>query len=1104
METVRDTLARLERLPVDKRRLLERLLAQQGHHPPAAPIPRRADGRAPLSSAQEQLWFLQQLDPASCAYNTRAAAQLLGPLSIAALRLALDSCIQRQEILRTVIREQEGRVMQIVLPHEPLDLPVIDLQALPTGDRETLAERMAARQAERPFVLAAAPARRVALYRLSAQEHWLVFVTHHILDDGWSSAVFLRELTHAYGAWAQGRTPTVTPLPIQYSDFALWQREWLESAQASAQLTFWRQALANLSTVDMPVDRPRLRPPSRGASQPVRLDPDVTMQALALARAEGVTPFVMFLTAFVALLHRCTGQSDVAVGAPFANRGRQELEGMVGLFANTLVLRTDLSGDPSFRTALRRARGACQSAYAHQDLPFERIVEALQPARDLTRHPLVQVVFVFQHAAAAAAAEAAGLTIRTRELPSTTTPFDLVLSLTHSGSDDRAEQVIGYLRYSTDLFDAATIAQLARHFGRVLRAAAAEPDRPLSQLPLLAAEEVRTLTASTRDLALPAPRLLHDRFEETAARMGDAPAVRCGSESTTYRALRRRVHQLASRLQQLGVEPDTCVALYLDRSLDLVVAILAVLEAGGAYVPIDPATPRNRVQFTLEDASAPIVLTQQALLDRLPPVCGRIICLDSDAAIIAAEPPDRPKAVVFPDNLAYVIYTSGSTGQPKGVGVSHANVSCLLDAAQRRFAFNEQDVWTLAHSYAFDFSVWEIWGALAYGGTLVIVPAWVSRSPADFSALLRHERVTVLNQTPSAFYQLMAETMRAPQPPPRLRYVMFGGERLEPAALAPWFSWAGAAGPRLINMYGITETTVHVTWHPVEAKDVAGRAPSPIGRPLDHLDLHVLDRHLQPAPLGITGELYVGGRGLARGYMHGPALTAERFVPNPWSRVAGDRLYKAGDLACRRRDGLLEFIGRNDRQVKIRGFRIELGEIERTLERCPSIVRAVVLAKEGRDGQLALTAFVQPDAEDPASAHDVRNWLKPRLPEYMVPATFVFIETIPLTTNGKLDTATLSRLDATTPSNDQIAAAPPATAVEIAIGAVWQEMLGRPHLDLDDNFFEVGGHSLLAAQLMTRIQEQLGVELSLRDFFAYPTIRELAGRAEAALLHNAS
>jgi amino acid adenylation domain-containing protein len=1095
-----DLAVRFEQLPVEKRRALELMLEQRqarqaASRPPA--IPRRADrGPAPLSFAQERLWFLQQLDPGSCAYNTREALHISGPLSLPALRRALGACITRHDILRTVIREHAGRPVQIVLPPAPIELPLIDLEQVDAARRDALAERAAIGQADRPFTLAAAPPLRLALHRLAPDEHLLCLVTHHVVDDGWSSAVFLRELAAAYCACREERAPSWTPLPLQYADFAVWDRERMSGSRLEPHLAYWRDALAGAPPLELPFDRSRPAvPTSRGARLSLSIDARLTAAIARVGQQEGATPFMAFLTTFLILLHRCSGQTDLLVGAPVANRGHQELEALIGFFANTLVLRTDLAGDPTFREALRRVRETCVAAYAHQELPFERLVEELQPKREANRHPLVQAVFVFQNASASTG-RAAELTLRRRELASTTTPFDLVLSLT-SGDDGTT----GFFRYSPDVFERDTMEQLAAHFVRLLDAAAADADRRISALPLLTAEEVLDAIRGGAAPVEHSVRPLAEWFDAAAHATPTAVAVRCEGTALTYGELLVSANKLAHHLRGLGVEAETRVVLCLERSIEMIVAILGVLKAGGAYVPIDPETPRTRIRFILEDAAAPVLVTQQSLLDRLPEMLGRIVCLDADRDIIAAESAAAPAAAAPADALAYVIYTSGSTGTPKGVGVTSANVSRLLSAAEARFTFSGRDVWTLAHSYAFDFSVWEMWGALAYGGTLVIAPSWITRAPEAFGDLLRDEGVTVLNQTPSAFLQLQRAELRRPSLPPALRYIVFGGEALDFAAIAPWLERAGAAGPRLINMYGITETTVHVTWHEVTRDEArASRAgahqPSLIGEPLDDLRLHVLDRHHQPAPPGVRGELFVGGAGLARGYLGRPGLTASRFVPDPWSGGTGARLYRSGDLAIRRRDGSLEFVGRNDGQVKVRGFRIELAEIERTLERCHAIARAIVLQEPGPDGQPALTAFFsQGDEDDPLTIPAIRGWLRQRMPDYMVPAAFVRVTSWPLTINGKLDRAALVALNRAEADASPTDAAP-ATPVEIAVAGIWTEMLQRPRVMLDDNFFEVGGHSLLAAQLVSRVREQLGVEMPLRDFFAYPTLRSLAERVE--------
>ncbi|HEX3555022.1 MAG TPA: amino acid adenylation domain-containing protein, partial [Thermoanaerobaculia bacterium] len=891
------------------------------------------EGDLPLSFAQERLWFLDQLQPGSAAYNVPVAVRLTGRLDVAALAATLGEIVRRHESLRTAFAVRSGRPVQRIAPAVDLLIPVVDLGSLKPGQREVEVRALTAEEALRPFDLRRAPLLRAVLARLAGDEHALLLTLHHIASDAWSAGVLVREMVALYRSFSQGEPSTLPALPVQYADFAVWQRGWLQGEALETQLAYWRAVLAEAPVLQLATDRPRMALQGyRGADAPFLLTSQVIEGVRALSRQQGATPFMVLLAGFEALLQRYTGQSDVIVGSTIANRTRSELEGLIGFFINTLALRADLSGEPTFLELLVRARESALGAYAHQDLPFEKLVAELQPERDLSRSPLFQVLFQLQNAPMDAEPVALpGLELRPMGAGGQTAKFDLVLNVHEAGAI-----FAGVLKYNTDLFEPATAARIVRHFATLLAGAMAAPSRRLSELPLLSPEERHQLArewneAPTESLG---SGVLHERFALQAARSPEATAVVCEGERLSYGDLDRRSNRLARYLIRLGVLPGDRVGLCLERSVAMAVAILGVLKAGASYVPLDPAYPQERLAFLLADSRPPVVLTQESLAALLPePGAGtRVVFVDRDAKRMARERVSAPKVPVSAEHPAYVIYTSGSTGQPKGVVVRHGNALRLFSATERWFGFGPEDVWTLFHSYAFDFSVWEIWGALLHGGRLVVVPYWVSRSPEAFYELLRSERVTVLNQTPSAFRQLIwaEETALAgAEPDLALRYVIFGGEALEPAGLAPWFERHGDERPRLINMYGITETTVHVTWREVGRADM-GRAVSAVGCPIPDLGVYLLDSSLQPVPVGVPGEMHVSGAGLAEGYLGRPELTAERFVPNPFGE-AGSRLYRSGDLARRLPDGDLEYLGRIDHQVKIRGFRIELGEIESAL-----------------------------------------------------------------------------------------------------------------------------------------------------------------------------
>ncbi|MEW5931541.1 MAG: amino acid adenylation domain-containing protein, partial [Gemmatimonadota bacterium] len=926
-----------------------------------ARIPRRAgDGPAPLSFAQQRLWFIHQLDPRSSAYNMPFALRLRGPLDVGALRGSLAGVVRRHEALRTVFADRGGEAVQVVLPCVRVPFAVLDLVGLPPEARRAEAARREAEEARLPFDLARGPLLRVLLVRLAPEEWTLCFTVHHVVGDGWSMGVLTREVSALYAG---------SPLPeleVQYTDFAAWQRAWLSGERLEAQLRWWREKLDGAPPLlELPTDRPRGGAPGVAeTAQPFALPAEATQGLRALGRREGATLFMALLAGWQALLGRWSGQEDLVVGTAVANRTRAELEGLVGFFVNSLALRGDLSGDPGFRGLLARVRETALGAYAHQDLPFERLVEELAPERSLAHNPLFQVMFALQNQ------EVGPLTLGPVEMEPLErgglgAKFDVRVTLAEAG-----ERIEGQLLYRADLFEGATVARMAEHFRLLLESAVADPDRRVGALPLLTPAERELVVArwSGTEAAVHPERCVHELFAEQAARTPDAPAVSFGDETLSYAGLDRRANRLAHALAALGVGPEVPVALCLERSAELVVAVLGVLKAGGAYVPLDPAYPAERLARTLADCGAPVLVTLERHLDALPGGGARVLCLDRDAALLDGRPEHPPAVDAAPGGLAYVIYTSGSTGRPKGVLVPHAQVVRLFLATRAWFAFDERDVWTLFHSYAFDFSVWEMWGALLHGGQLVVVPLDTARDPDAFRALLERERVTVLNQTPSAFKQLMAADERAGDGAgPPLRYVVLGGEALEPAGLRPWTRRHGYERPRLVNMYGITETTVHVTCRPIAREDVEAGTASPVGVPIPDLRVYVLSAAGEPAPVGVPGEMYVGGAGVARGYLGRPELTSERFVPDGLSGEPGARLYRSGDRARWIAAGELEYLGRIDAQVKVRGFRVEPGEVEAVLAEHPEVREAVVAVREDAPGDRRLVAYVVPGRE-PAGA----------------------------------------------------------------------------------------------------------------------------------------
>ncbi|HGM8523656.1 TPA: pyoverdine non-ribosomal peptide synthetase PvdD, partial [Pseudomonas aeruginosa] len=1027
-------------------------------------------------------------EPESAAYHIPSVLRLRGRLDLDALQRSFDSLVARHETLRTRFRLDGDEARQEIAASMALPLDIVALGPLEEGALARQVETTIAR----PFDLERGPLLRVSLLRLAEDDHVLVLVQHHIVSDGWSMQVMVEELVQLYAAYSRGLEVALPALPIQYADYALWQRSWMEAGEKERQLAYWTGLLGGEQPVlELPFDRPRpVRQSHRGAQFILELDIDLSQALRRVAQQEGATAFALLLASFQALLYRYSGQADIRVGVPIANRNRVETERLIGFFVNTQVLKADLDGRMGFDELLAQARQRALEAQAHQDLPFEQLVEALQPERSLSHNPLFQVLFNYQ-------SEARGngqafrfdeLQMESVQFDSRTAQFDLTLDLT-----DEEQRFCAVFDYATDLFDASTVERLAGHWRNLLRGIVANPRQRLGELPLLDAPERRqTLSEwnpAQRECAVQGT--LQQRFEEQARQRPQAVALILDEHRLSYGELNARANRLAHCLIARGVGADVPVGLALERSLDMLVGLLAILKAGGAYLPLDPAAPEERLAHILDDSGVRLLLTQGHLLERLPRQAG-VEVLAIDGLVLDGYAESDPLPTLSADNLAYVIYTSGSTGKPKGTLLTHRNALRLFSATEAWFGFDERDVWTLFHSYAFDFSVWEIFGALLYGGRLVIVPQWVSRSPEDFYRLLCREGVTVLNQTPSAFKQLMAVACSADMATqqPALRYVIFGGEALDLQSLRPWFQRFGDRQPQLVNMYGITETTVHVTYRPVSEADLEGGLVSPIGGTIPDLSWYILDRDLNPVPRGAVGELYIGRAGLARGYLRRPGLSATRFVPNPFPGGAGERLYRTGDLARFQADGNIEYIGRIDHQVKVRGFRIELGEIEAALAGLAGVRDAVVLAHDGVGGTQLVGYVVADSAEDAERLREsLRESLKRHLPDYMVPAHLMLLERMPLTVNGKLDRQALPQPDA---SLSQQAYRAPGSELEQRIAAIWAEILGVERVGLDDNFFELGGHSLLATRVISRVRQEQQLDASLKALFERPVLEAFA------------
>ncbi|MFI1393499.1 amino acid adenylation domain-containing protein [Streptomyces sp. NPDC020681] len=1052
--------------------------------------------RIPLSPGQRRLWFIHRLDGRSAAYNMPLALRISGDLDRTALEQALADVVARHESLRTLFPDQDGEPYQLVLPIERCGVP---LPVSPTG-ADVLTDALAA-AAGRGFDLAAELPVRAELFAVTPAEHVLLVVVHHIAGDGWSYAPFLADLERAFAARSAGAAPGWAPLPVQYADYTLWQRELLGDQRDPAsldahQLAYWRERLSGMpQELTLPADRPRPAVAShRGAVTPIRIDATTHRRIHELAQHSGTSVFMVLHAALAGLLSRLGAGEDIPVGTPVAGRTDEALDNLVGFFVNSLVLRTDVSGAPTFAELLRRVRETDLAAYAHQDLPFDRLVEALNPDRSPARHPLFQVMLALQNDTSAAA-RLPGLQVAFEEVGSGTAKFDLLVDVRETFTDDASPAgVTGSLEYALDLFDPQTAAALARRLERFVAEAVTEPDMPLHRIAVLDDTERHRILRAWHD---PAPDLrpatLPELFEAQAAKTPDAPALSRGDRALTYRELNARANRLARLLAARGAGPESLVAVALPRSAELVVALLAVLKAGAAYLPVDPEYPAERVSFMLQDAAPALLLSTADVAAQTPGMAVPAVLLDDPEILrqLAAASDADPQSGLTPAHPAYVIYTSGSTGRPKGVVVPHANVTRLFGATDHWFGFGPEDVWTLFHSYAFDFSVWELWGPLLHGGRLVVVDQETSRSPVELLRLLARERVTVLNQTPSAFYQLARADRDHPELGRRLslRQVVFGGEALDPSRLADWYTRHPDTSPSLVNMYGITETTVHVSHLALDAATAATGTGSPIGRGIPDLRIRVLDRWLQPVPPGTAGEMYVSGAGLARGYLRRPALTAGRFVADPYGEP-GTRMYRTGDLARWRADGTLEYLGRGDDQVKVRGFRIEPGEVEAALRTCPGILDAAVLVRTDAVGDARLVAYVVPQDETAPEAAELRKALGEQLPPWMLPQTYVTVAAVPLTANGKLDRASLP--DHTVVSGREVTA--PRDELERQVTDVWRTLLDVPDVGIDDDFFALGGDSFKAVRIARRIDPGLPVI----ELFKHPTPRALAAYLRAS------
>ncbi|HEX9987859.1 MAG TPA: amino acid adenylation domain-containing protein [Chloroflexia bacterium] len=1066
----------------------------------------------PTSFAQQRLWLVDQLEPGSAFYNVPVATRLKGPLDTQALERSLAEIVRRHEALRTTISVVEGEPVQVVAPSAEASLPIVDLIRLPVEAREAEAHRLAEEEARKPFDLAQGPLIRTTLLRNGEQDHMLLLTMHHIVSDGWSMQVFYEEMESLYNAYTAGQPSPLPELPVQYADYAVWQREWLQGETLQAQLDYWKAQLAGAPPLlELPTDRPRPHAQTYGGGhESIHLPTSLARQLEALGRREGATLFMVLLAAFDTLLHRYTGQSDVVVGSPIAGRTRQEIEGLIGFFVNTLVLRTSFEGDPTFREALRRVRETALGAYDHQDVPFERLVEELQPERSLGRTPFFQVMFVLQNAPIANP-QLQDIQSNTFIVDSGTAKFDLSLDMQND-----EEGLHGVLEYNLDLFDTSTITRMLGHFQTLLEGIVANPNRRVSELPLLTQEELHTLlvewNATGKDY--PQGRCIHQLFEEQVQRTPDAVAVILGQEQVTYTELNSRANKLARHLRKLGVGPEVLVGLCVERSIEMVVGLLGILKAGGAYVPLDPSYPKDRLAYILEDSRAPVLVTQKGLSLAGELSHGvQVVYLDGDQGTVNDESEEdlAPGEIgVTPENVAYAIYTSGSTGLPKGVMGLHRGAINRFRWMWETYPFEAGEVCCQKTALSFVDSIWEVFGPLLQGVPLVIIPDGVLKDPVLFLGALAGSGVTRLVLVPSLLRVLLDTTNDLDAKLPGLNIWATSGEAL-PAELAQRFKEL-LPGRTLLNIYGSSEVSADVTWYDLSRESIE-LSRAPIGRPIANTQVYLLDRHMQPVPIGVPGELYVGGANLARGYLGKPDLTAERFTPNPFASTEyrvpstelsqdvalGTRLYRMGDLGRYLPDGSIEYLGRADYQTKIHGFRVEPDEIAATLTRNEAVRECVVVAREDSPGDRRLVAYVVLREPEGAAASDLRLFLRQKLPDHMIPSALVLLEAMPLTPSGKVDRRALPPPEQGRLEEDSGYVAP-RDVVEEVLAGMWAEMLRLERVGVYDSFFELGGHSLLAMQLISRIRESFRVDFPLRQMFEDPTV---AGMSAALIAQEA-
>ena len=1023
----------------------------------------------PASYAQQRMWLLDRLEPGNVTYNIPLGFRITGKLNQEVLEKSLNEIIRRHETLRTAFDEEAGELMQVIRAEARLSLRAEEVPGATATQKQRRVEEIASQEAATVFDLGKWPLIRARLLKVAAQEHVLILTMHHIITDGWSVGVLLKELGSLYDSYNSGQQPALEELQVQYADYAHWQRQWLESGELERQMQYWRERMRGAPPVlEMPTDYARPAVQSyRGSSENLVITREVTQKLKHLGRQEGVTLFMSLLGAFGVLLSRYSGQEDIVVGTPIANRRRAELDGLIGCFANTLVMRLAVDGKESFRQFLERVREVSLEAYANQDVPFEKLVEELQPERDFSRSPIFQAIFMFR-SEPQVELRIGDLKLQNEEIFYDATKYEISLGLVEEDGSLR-----GAIAYYTDLYKASTIRRMARRFERLIESTVEDPDCSIRQLDLLSPSESQQILREWNDTATDYPRdcLIHELFEQQARLTPDAVAVVCQTESLTYRELNERANQLAHHLLDAGAGPEVIVGICLRRHIELVVSLLAVLKSGAAYLPLDPAYPKQRLMFMMEDAEMKVLVTQQEMRKILAGRGVRQIEVDAHREQIGARSKYNPSRTAGAGNLAYVIYTSGSTGNPKGVAIGHSSLATFLFWARSFFSDDELGTVLASTSICFDISVIEIFFPIAFGGTSVLVENALQLAQDN-----GENKITFLNTVSSVLRELL-ELAAVPE---SVRTVGFAGEAVprdlkNKVCELPFVK-------RVCDLYGPTEDTVYST-----VSELSMDEDITIGRPIWHTRAYIRGDQLELCPVAVIGELMLSGEGLARGYVGRGDLTAEKFIPDPDSKTGGERMYRTGDAARWREDGKIEYLGRRDEQVKIRGHRIELAEIEAALGQHPSVRQAAVAVKQDLSAGLTLVAYVV--ADDEVSTNQLKDSLRQKLPEYMLPTLIVRLERMPLTPNAKLDRKNLPEAELEADTRQYQA---PGSELERALAHIWGQVLKRGAIGVTENFFELGGHSLLATQVLSRLRKQMGLDVPLQALFKGPTVRELA------------